>query len=225
MARAEGAIKSIACAVGSLFAYCAGVTAEHTKLVVVAAEKPASEALIVKDPKERDRMRGAGITALWCTLAALGTGSTLTTAEAIARLAMVSTSQFRPYEPQVAQNFREEAALRKTTGLRPGRTGVMGPVRATLTSDGAVTPRQLIPRAQQGLIDLRKALTEGTGPFAARLAAAPTASGRARRPSGCRAAPRRRTAQRGAVCTAPPRLRATVAASAAAAALGQQGGL
>eukprot|EP00966_Prymnesium_polylepis_P259557 5995477-Prymnesium_polylepis.1 len=58
-----------------------------------------------------------------------------------------------------------------------------------------------------------------------RLAAAPTVGGRARRPAGRRAAPRRRTAQRGAVCTAPPRLRATVAASAATTALGRQGGL
>ena len=61
MAKAEHAVRSIACAVGSLFAYRAGVTADHAKLVVVAAEKPASEAPIVKDPEEREHKRGAGV--------------------------------------------------------------------------------------------------------------------------------------------------------------------
>ena len=170
MAKAESAVRSIACAAGSLFAYRAGVTADHAKLVVVAAEKPASEAPIVKDPKEREHRRGAGVLVLWCTLAALGTSSAVTTADAIARLAIVSTSQFRAYEPHVAEGFRAEAALREATGMRPGRSSMMGPLRNALEADGTVTPRQLIPRAQQGLVDLRMALTEGTGPFAAYLA-------------------------------------------------------
>ena len=54
--------------------------------------------------------------------------------------------------------------------MQPGRSAMMGPLRNALDADGAVTPRQLIPRAQQGLVDLRMALTEGTGPFAAYLA-------------------------------------------------------
>ena len=76
------------------------------KLVVVAAEKPASEAPIVKDPKEREHKRGAGVLALWCTLAALGTGNAVTTADAIARLAIVSTSQFRYSSVLMSRTWR-----------------------------------------------------------------------------------------------------------------------
>ena len=169
--RAERAVRRAGCLAGELFGFRAGTSESGKKLVVVAGEEPATAKDIARTPQERREARRAGISALWCTLAALG-GHTVEAAQATAliELALVAHSQYSAFEVTTTQTVQRERALREVTGFNPGRTALMGPARVAFQAEHSVTPRQLIGRAQRGLTDLRHALAEDDGAFATYLA-------------------------------------------------------
>jgi hypothetical protein len=101
---------------------------------------------VANTPDERRSAWKAGVVAIWCTLAALGTS----VQGDMARLALISAKHYMSHDGQTTTLLQGEAALRSELGYREGRSGLHAPWRPVLAGDDSITPRQLAQYAADG---------------------------------------------------------------------------
>ena len=130
-------------------------TKAKSQLVAVPVECDRISAPIATSLAKRRSLRTLGWMAIWCTLGALEPMAEVST---VASLGVASMGQFMSRDGSATSLMTLERDLRDATHFAAGMAGPMGPIRAQADHNDAVTPRQLIPRARQGLEELKQGL-------------------------------------------------------------------
>ena len=153
---AEAATRRSLALRGAAVGFTAGTSPSGARVVVVATEEIPSD--VALDVASRRRKAGAGVLALWCTVAAVM--ASRNTQSRTVGVAVAAASHFITHDGTTSAWLKGEQALRDATELRAGKAEYRAPTREILRSTGDITPRSLISHVQGSLRTLKDALLQ-----------------------------------------------------------------